>query len=153
MNDRMNDLAVQVGDWATFGADATAVRLAVFVVEQGIPLELEVDEADPVSVHAVVYAAGVPVATGRLLPDAHIGRMAVLAAHRRDGLGGRVLERLVALAGERGDAVVALSAQAYVCDFYARHGFVAFGPIYDDCGIPHRSMRRTLGHLPGRDPG
>jgi predicted GNAT family N-acyltransferase len=140
----MNDGTVCLGDWTTLGADATAVRLAVFVAEQGIPVELEVDEADPASVHAVVYAAGVPVATGRLLPDAHIGRMAVLAAHRRDGLGGRVLERLVALADERGDPEVELSAQAYVCDFYARHGFVAFGPIYDDCGIPHRSMRRVL---------
>jgi predicted GNAT family N-acyltransferase len=144
----MSEATICVGDWATLGADATAVRLAVFVAEQGIPVELEVDEADPVSVHAVVYAEDVPVATGRLLPDAHIGRMAVLAAHRRDGLGGRVLERLVTLADERGDAVVELSAQAYVCDFYARHGFVAFGPIYDDCGIPHRSMRRVL----RRDP-
>ncbi len=55
-----------------------------------------------------------------------------------------MLDALVALARARGDESVELSAQAYVRAFYARHGFVAYGEVYDDCGIPHQSMRRAL---------
>lgn len=144
----MSDAAaftIRVGDWPTMRADAAPLRLAVFVAEQGIPESLEWDEHDDTSVHAVAYADGVPVATGRLLADAHIGRMAVLAPYRRSGIGGRVLERLVDIARARGETVVELSAQAYVRDFYVRHGFVAFGDVYDDAGIPHQSMRRVIG--------
>lgn len=138
------DLAVRTGDWASMRGDAAPIRRAVFIDEQGIPEAEEWDAHDAVSVHAVAAVGGVPVATGRLLPDGRIGRMAVLAPHRRGGIGGRLLSALVALARARGDATVELSAQAYVRDFYARHGFVAYGEIYDDCGIPHQSMRRAL---------
>lgn len=133
------------GDWATLRADAARVRLDVFVAEQGIPEALEWDEHDAVSVHAVVYDRDRPVATGRLLPDGRIGRMAVLRAWRGRGLGGAVLEHLVGLASARGDAVVELSAQVHAIGFYRRHGFDADGPVYDDAGIPHRTMRRMPG--------
>jgi predicted GNAT family N-acyltransferase len=139
---RLDDL--RLGDWRLLGEDAGRVRRAVFVAEQGIPVELEWDEWDERSVHAVLYRAGTPVATGRLLPDGHIGRMAVLAPWRRQGLGALILERLVACAAERGDTGVELSAQSYVCDFYAAHGFVAEGDEFLDVGIPHRRMRRSL---------
>lgn len=133
---------LEIGDWSRLGEDAGRVRRAVFVDEQGIPAELEWDEWDERSVHAVLYRDGQAVATGRLLPDAHIGRMAVLLAYRRQGLGAKILLRLVAVAEARGDAVVELSAQSYVCDFYAAYGFVSVGEEYLDVGIPHRTMRR-----------
>jgi predicted GNAT family N-acyltransferase len=142
MSDTVEDL--RVGDWQALGADAGKVRRAVFVGEQGIPAELEWDEWDERSLHAVLYRDGEPVATGRLLPDAHIGRMAVLRAWRRLGLGARILERLVEEAARRGDAEVELSAQSYVCDFYSANGFEAFGDEFLDVGIPHRKMRRAL---------
>jgi len=135
---------VRVGNWEALGEDAGIVRRAVFVAEQGIPADLEWDEWDERSVHAVLYRNGQPVATGRLLPDAHIGRMAVLRAWRRQGLGALVLQRLVEEAARRGEAEVELSAQSYVCDFYAAHGFEAFGEEFLDVGIPHRKMRRRL---------
>jgi predicted GNAT family N-acyltransferase len=135
---------LRIGDWSALGADAGAVRRAVFVDEQGIPAELEWDEWDERSLHAVLYVGDVPVATGRLLPDAHIGRMAVLPAHRRQRLGARILERLVAEAAARGNVAVELNAQSHVCAFYAAHGFEAFGDEYDEVGIPHRRMRRRL---------
>lgn len=140
----MSTVAIRTGDWAAMRADAAPIRLAVFVVEQGCPESEEWDGHDAGSVHAVAYADGVPVATGRLLPDARIGRMAVLGPHRRTGLGGGVLQRLLELARARGEPAVELSAQCHARAFYARHGFVAFGPVYDDCGIPHQSMRRAL---------
>ena len=137
-------VAVRTGDWPSTRDDAAPIRRAVFIDELGIPEAEEWDAHDAVSVHAVAPIGGVPGATGRLLPDGRIGRMAVLAPHRRGGVGGRVLDALVALARARGDASVELSAQAYVRAFYARHGFVAYGEVYDDCGIPHQSMRRAL---------
>jgi predicted GNAT family N-acyltransferase len=138
------ELELRTGDWSALGADASAVRIAVFVDEQRFPLDEEMDAADPQSVHLVATLHGVPVATGRLLPDDRIGRMAVLAAHRGCGVGGRVLERLVALARARGARRVTLSSQLQACGFYARHGFEAEGEVYDDTGVPHRTMARRL---------
>ncbi|HVL55435.1 MAG TPA: GNAT family N-acetyltransferase [Burkholderiaceae bacterium] len=135
---------LRLGGWDEVGADAQRVRTAVFVLEQGIPIELEWDEQDPVSLHAVAYVDGEPVATGRLLPDSHIGRMAVLAAHRRSGLGGRILQRLIEAARARGDRAVELNAQSYVCAFYARHGFEICSEEFEEAGIPHRAMRLGL---------
>ena len=142
-------IRVQTADWAALQAPATQVRTAVFVQEQGIPAELELDEQDPVSLHCVAWIDEQPVATGRLLPDGHIGRMAVLAQHRRAGLGGRILQALLDAAAARGDREAVLSAQSYVTAFYARHGFVPEGEPYDEVGIEHQRMRRVL----QRDPG
>lgn len=135
---------LSIDDWATLGAEAGAVRRAVFIEEQGIPETLEWDPDDARCLHAVVRIVGRPVATGRLLPDAHIGRMAVLRSLRGTGLGGRILLALMAAAAQRGDRQVMLSAQTHALAFYARHGFVAEGPVYDEVGIPHQAMRRAV---------
>lgn len=137
-------LLLRVGDWNTLGDAAASVRSDVFMREQAIPAELEWDDQDALGIHCVVFAAGEPVGTGRLLPDGHIGRMAVLAGWRRTGLGGAILERLVDLARERGDPVVRLNAQLYVEAFYHQHGFLGEGEPFDDAGIPHLAMRRSL---------
>ncbi len=141
---RATGVEVRTGDWDAMCADAAPIRLEVFVIEQGCPESEEWDGHDERSVHAVAYVDGAPVATGRLLPDAHIGRMAVRAAHRGTGIGARVLLRLVEIAQARGDAAVELSSQCHAIGFYARHDFVAYGEVHDDCGIPHRMMRRAL---------
>lgn len=87
---------------------------------------------------------GEVVATGRLLPDGHIGRMAVAAAHRGAGLGGQVLLALMAEAVRLGMAEVCLNAQTHACAFYRRHGFVEDGEVFMEAGLPHISMRRSL---------
>jgi alpha-beta hydrolase superfamily lysophospholipase/predicted GNAT family N-acyltransferase len=140
----MNTIRLQLGTWESLGEPAGQVRRAVFIDEQQIPESLEWDENDPVSRHCVAYQDGQPVGTGRLLPDGHIGRMAVLADARRAGLGGRILTALVGEARRRGDTAVQLSAQTHALDFYRRHGFVAQGEVYDEVGIAHRHMRRPL---------
>ena len=138
------EIRLVTGDWATLGAHAARVRVDVFVREQGIPRELEWDEWDARSLHCVAYLGDEPIATGRLLPDAHVGRMAVLAAHRRSGVGGRILQALIGAARERGDPRVELSAQSYVVAFYERHGFVCLGAPYDEVGIAHQRMELRL---------
>lgn len=140
----MSEPGLKSGDWSELGALAGAVRTAVFVHEQGIPADLEWDEWDARSLHCVAFDGERPVATGRLLPDGHIGRMAVLAEYRRRGVGGRILDALIEAARARGDPRIELSAQSYVVEFYARRGFVGVGEPYDEVGIAHQRMEMTL---------
>lgn len=138
-------LRVELGDWTAMRAAAVPVRHAVFVDEQKVPAQMEVDELDPLSLHALAFdGAGRVLGTGRLLPDGHIGRMAVLRQARGNGVGSALLAALMQAARARGDREVALSAQTHAIAFYERFGFVAEGEEYDDAGIPHRLMRRVL---------
>jgi predicted GNAT family N-acyltransferase len=102
------------------------------------------DDMDAVSVHALAFVDGTAVGTGRLLPDGHIGRMAVLREARASGVGGAMLERLVEEARRRGFREAVLSAQTHALAFYRKHGFEAVGEVYEEAGIPHQEMRRTL---------
>lgn len=134
-----------LGDWDTLREGARKVRYEVFVVEQKVPIELEWDDMDAQCVHALMSdESGTPLATGRLLPDGHIGRMAVLEKARGAGLGGRILEALIAAARERGDSAVMLNAQTHAEPFYARFGFERDGEAFMEAGIPHIAMRRHL---------
>jgi predicted GNAT family N-acyltransferase len=136
---------VVLGDWATMRAQAASIRHTVFVEEQKVPVDIELDEFDAVSLHALAFdAAGTAVGTGRLLPDGHIGRMAVLASARGMGVGGALLQALLAAASERGMREVQLNAQTHALPFYARFGFSPEGDTFDDAGIAHRTMRRSL---------
>lgn len=136
---------VELGDWARLRAAAEPIRFAVFVEEQKVPADIEVDEFDAVSLHALALdATGAPVGTGRLLPDGHIGRMAVLSRARGCGVGAALLQALLDAARARGDRTVMLNAQTHALPFYARFGFIAEGEEFDDAGIAHRAMRRAL---------
>jgi predicted GNAT family N-acyltransferase len=131
--------------WQNCAADLSAIRHAVFVEEQGVPVELEWDGIDPDCEHVVAIAAnGQPVGTGRLLPDGHIGRMAVLPPWRRAGVGTALLQALVGLACARGHEFAVLNAQTYVIDFYRCAGFDVTSGEFLDAGIPHVEMRRKL---------
>ncbi|GAB1460831.1 GNAT family N-acetyltransferase [Thauera sp.] len=141
----MKDLEIEVVGWDEAEMLVMPVRTEVFVVEQGVPAEIERDAFDAVCRHAIARdAGGRVVATGRLLPDGHIGRMAVRRAARGAGVGGAVLQALIAEAARRGLREVALAAQTHALDFYLRHGFEAVGEVFMEAGIPHRAMRRTV---------
>lgn len=135
---------IELLDWERARGQAAAIRLAVFVGEQGVPAEIEMDELDAPSLHALAFHDGDAVGTGRLLPDGHIGRMAVLKAWRSRGIGSLLLHALVEAARRRGDSHVALSAQVHALGFYRAHGFQAEGLEYEEAGIAHQAMRRAL---------
>jgi predicted GNAT family N-acyltransferase len=136
---------IRYGDWATLAEDAKSIRLEVFVREQNVPAELEMDDNDAVCLHAVAYdEQGVPVGTGRLLPDGHIGRMAVRKPQRGSGVGGLLLQGLMAQARARGDAQVVLSAQSHAAPFYVRHGFTIQGEEFFEAGIAHIEMAHSF---------
>ncbi len=127
--------------------DAFAVRVAVFVDEQGIPRSEELDDLDATAVHCVAYDGGVPVGAGRLLPgegEAKIGRMAVLKQHRGNGVGGMVLAALEREGARRGIRRFRLSAQLTARAFYERHGYTALGDAYDEVDIPHIAMEKRV---------
>lgn len=141
----MNRFTLRTCRW-TDAADALrAVRHAVFVVEQQVPESLEWDAADATSLHALaVDAADEPIGCARLLPDGHIGRVAVLAPWRGRGVGAALLRRLVDAARAQGSVRVILNAQVAAMPFYARYGFVARGNVFDEAGIAHCAMERAL---------
>ena len=132
------------------------VRRAVFVREQGVSEQEEIDEhdGDPATVASAVHVLGrvqgFPAATGRLLldrpqsEDAHIGRVAVIEQLRGRGYGRAVMEALQAEARERGIAGITLGAQLHAIPFYERLGYVARGDIFLDAGIEHRWMDLRL---------
>ena len=139
------NLPVRLLTWADAREQACRVRFAVFVEEQGVPPEIELDEWDAPSEHALVLdAAGRAIATGRLLPDGHIGRMAVLRDWRGQGIGAAVLSALITRARDRGMKRALLNAQTRAQGFYARFGFTRIGAEFMEAGIPHVNMERFL---------
>ena len=132
------------------------LRHRVFVLEQGVPAELERDDADATAVHALSRDDdGRLLATGRLLLDgagrgrAVIGRMAADPAARGRGHGAAVLAVLHREAAARGQTEVELHAQVTARRFYERAGYAAVGAEYEEAGIVHVTMRRTLTTGPG----
>ena len=131
--------------WDEGSLELAAIRRSVFVIEQHIAEADEWDGIDPQCRHVVARdLSGRPIGTGRLLPDGHIGRMAVLAPWRRTGVGNAMLQALIGMASGAGHAAAVLNAQTAVVPFYARHGFVAYGEEFMEAGIPHRAMRLAL---------
>jgi predicted GNAT family N-acyltransferase len=136
---------VSIADYARDLPLLRAVRELVFVVEQRVPIELEWDELDPQSVHALAYDVhGDVIGTGRLTPLHTIGRMAVMPAWRGRGVGAALLEALMDKARSLGYPAIELHAQVDAIAFYERYGFHAYGEEYDEAGIRHRNMRREL---------
>jgi predicted GNAT family N-acyltransferase len=136
---------VRVMSWSLAAVEARRIRVQVFVAEQGVPIELELDEWDARCDHALAHdSAGAAVGTGRLLPDGRIGRMAVLAEARGRGMGAALLEALIAQAIARGMAEVVLHAQTHAAGFYSRFGFHQYGNEFMEAGIPHIAMKRKV---------
>jgi ElaA protein len=125
-----------------------AIRMEVFVAEQQVPIDEEMDDLDATAVHVLARVDGEPVGTGRLIlqenATARIGRMAVLKTRRGEGIGAAILQRLMDVARERGARNLTLAGQLHAIPFYERFGFTAHGDIFLDAGIEHRRMDRAL---------
>ncbi len=128
---------------------ALAVRIRVFVVEQSVPAEEELDDEDATATHVIARHNELVIGTGRLLIRAEgtcqIGRMAVDQPWRRQGVGGRLLLYLEQEARSQGMSQVMLHAQEYVKGFYAAHGYLERGELFLEAGISHIEMRKEIG--------
>ena len=123
------------------------LRREVFCIEQGVPVELELDELDQIATHLAAILDGEVVGTLRMLQHegaAKIGRVAVRARSRRTGIASALMERAAAIALKRGFAEIVLHAQLGVTGFYRRLGYIEEGDVFDEAGIPHVAMRKKL---------
>ena len=137
----MSPYTVRTASWQEDRRALRAVREVVFIGEQGVPVELEWDEFDVVCMHLLVTdSSGNPIGTARLLPDASIGRMAVLKDWRHQGVGSTLMHRLLKEAENRQFPTVTLNAQTHAIGFYNRFGFQQIGLEFLDAGIPHVKM-------------
>lgn len=125
-------------------AAAREIRRAVFIEEQGVPAELEVDGLDPTCEHFLVFRDGAPVGTARLrqIDDGwKLERVAVLREHRRHACGALLVEHILRYVPAA--ASIHIHAQESALGFWQRAGFLARGPTFDEAGIPHRHMSRS----------
>ena len=144
-------ITIETRPWSEVRDAAYAIRYAVFVKEQGIAAELEIDDYDPIAEHALAYVDGQCVATARIYLDeqnaskAKIGRMAVLKDFRGQGIGTALLGEAIRAGMMQGASTFELHAQQSAVPFYAKLQFKPDGAIFDEVGIPHQRMRLILG--------
>lgn len=137
-------LTINPANWQQNKDDLQAVRQAVFIDEQSVPIELEWDEYDDEASHWLAFNDGEPVATVRMLSDGHIGRMAVLKSHRHRGIGRQLLQTVIDDCSRRQLLRGYLYAQAHALGFYQSMGFEIVGDEFMDAGIAHRKMIKTI---------
>ena len=144
----MDGMTVRLSASEEDAAGLRALRFEVFVDEQGVPADEELDSDDDAAVQAVAVRGGIVVGTGRLVLvsalEARVGRMAVKATVRGQGVGGALLRFLEAEARSRGIARIVLHAQAHAQSFYDKHGYAAEGGPFTEAGIEHVSMAKNL---------
>jgi predicted GNAT family N-acyltransferase len=149
MTIREDEFTVEIASFDLDFEALRAVREPVFVIEQGVPREIEADALDAQCRHVLARdAEGTPIGTGRLTPQRTIGRLAVLPEWRGRGVGAALLQALIDLARAHGHPVVELHAQVDAIGFYENFAFEVVGPEYLEAGIRHRTMRRTLDPFP-----
>ena len=131
-------------DYEPYTDDICAIRYEVFVDEQNVPEELEIDRLDGEAKHVLTFVDEVPIGTGRILSDGHVGRVAVLKNFRGLGIGKSIMKELIKCAQDLSLEKVWLSSQWHAHSFYLDLGFVCVGEIYKEAGIDHIKMFKTL---------
>jgi predicted GNAT family N-acyltransferase len=139
-------LLVRDADFTKDLASIRHVRETVFIDEQRVPRELEFDERDPYCRHVLVFDGDSPVGTGRLDLGygGKVGRVAVVAAHRRGGVGTAIMERLHEIARGALQPRLWCNAQLTAVPFYERLGYVRSGAVFVEAGIDHVRMDHAL---------
>jgi len=127
---------------------AFSIRHTVFVEEQGVPLQLEIDEKDSRAFHFIAFIDDEPVGTARLVVNddgtGNAGRVAVLQKARHKGIGSVLMNELERHASMLNLSRITLAAQCEVIPFYMKRGYVTFGSTFLDAGMAHQSMSLLL---------
>ena len=131
-------------DYESHAKNICAIRYEVFVDEQNVPEGLEIDGLDGEAKHVLAFVDGLPIGTGRILSDGHIGRVAVLKNYRGLGIGKSIMKELIKWAQDISLEKVWLSSQWHAHSFYLDLGFVCVGEIYKEAEIDHIKMFRTF---------
>jgi predicted GNAT family N-acyltransferase len=141
----MIEYSIQFADWEEDAKRLTALRHEVFVDEQNVPIEMEIDDMDVECLHIkAVLNNGKIIGTARLLPSNYVGRMCVSRAYRGQGIAGAMLEFIIQYAGHQNLPSLQLNAQISAQALYERYGFVVDSDIFMEAGIQHRHMSLPL---------
>ena len=138
------NITSKIYDYESNTEDICSIRYEVFVYEQNVPEELEIDGLDGEAKHVLAFIDGLTIGTGRILSDGHIGRLAVLKKYRGQGAGKLIMKELMKWAKDINLEKVWLSSQWHAHSFYLDLGFVCIGEIYKEAGIDHIKMYRVL---------
>ena len=136
----MDRIIVLTADWEIDSDELTCLRTRVFVDEQNVPDELERDGRDYECQHVKALIDGIIIGTGRLLPNGYIGRMCVLGQYRNQGVGTKMLKKLIQQAADSGHQKVLLNSQSSAIPFYQKFGFSIESEVFMEAGIPHQRM-------------
>ncbi|WP_163103015.1 GNAT family N-acetyltransferase [Peribacillus alkalitolerans] len=126
--------------------DAYSVRRTVFVDEQNVPEEEEIDAFEDEAKHFVLYDGETPVGAGRFRVLDGIGkveRICVLSSQRGKGAGNLIMDAIESYAYEKGIHKLKLNAQTQAIPFYEKLGYEAVSEIFMDAGIPHKTMLKS----------
>jgi len=139
------NMNIKLLPWHAARQYAEPIRRTVFIQEQCVPESMEWDEMDEKAVHAIAFDnAGHTLGYARLLPTKQLGRMAVYAEHRRNGVGSALLEALEDEARNLRYDHIFLHAQIQALPFYEQHGYQSQTAPFNEAGIPHLLMIKTL---------
>ena len=146
-------IEVEQTDWQNSQELLTNIRYKVFVDEQKVPIEEEIDEDDVSAIHWLAYGSDdTPMATARLLKNGHVGRMAVLKQFREHGVGSSLMRNIIHYGIREGMNQLFLNAQIKAIPFYEGFGFIVHGETFQDAGIPHKLMKLNLHNYHDKSP-
>ena len=134
----------KICDYKDNEKDICKIRFEVFVDEQNVPEELEIDGLDDEAKHVLAYIDGKVIGTGRILSDGHIGRVAVQKKYRGLGIGKAIMRELIRWAQAAKVQKLWLSSQWHARGFYVELDFECIGKKYEEAGIDHIKMIRKL---------
>ena len=141
LHDKLN---IRLASWVKDYTAIRDVRDTVFVVEQSVPVDLEIDGKDEECTHVLAFVEDRVVGTARMQTDGHIGRVAVRKEWRSRGFGTCLMNELIEIARRSGMEQVYLNSQTQAERFYKNLGFKAEGPIFIEADMPHVKMVRRF---------
>ena len=139
----MNNVTIKAADWIANNLDIKNIRRAVFINEQQVPENMEWDNEDETAYHCLAYVDDQAVGTGRIQRNGHLGRMAVLKAFRKQGIGSKILRFLIEYHQLKSEETIVIHAQSHALAFYQSSGFIKYGDEFMEAGIPHFTMSLT----------
>ena len=140
----MKNISAITTDYKSNHKDICKVRFKVFVDEQNVPEELEIDGFDDEATHILILSDDKAIGTGRILADGHIGRVAVLKEFRGQGMGKLIMKKLINWAQDNNLETLWLSSQWHARGFYIDLDFACTGDMFEEAGIDHIKMIRKL---------
>ena len=137
---KTNSISIIETNWSEHSDDITRIRDRVFIQEQAVPKNIEVDGKDSECIHFLIFNESVPIGTARIKKDGKIERVSILKNHRRKGLGYQLMKFIINNAQEKGLERIYLHSQMDSIEFYKSLKFIQKGEAFKEAGIDHVLM-------------